>query len=204
VTDCSPGKYAIDPEEAVELVDENTILFVTILGTTYTGEYEDTEGCSKLLDAKCKKVGYEVYIHVDAASGGFVAPFVSPELKWDFRLPRVCSINVSGHKYGLAYAGTLPLSDATLSGKALTFVSGEGVGWAIWRNKDFLPEELIFTVDCEYTLSVSIIPLSATLVVESFSLPTENFVRSIRSRCTSTILHSQFLQVGHSDCWTVL
>jgi len=55
-----------------------------------------------------------------------VAPFVVPDLKWDFRLPLVCSINVSGHKYGLAYAG---------------------VGWAIWRDKSFLPDEILFTVN---------------------------------------------------------
>ncbi|GAA5881613.1 hypothetical protein JCM16303_005509 [Sporobolomyces ruberrimus] len=137
---CSEGKYALDPQEAVDLVDENTCLFVCILGTTYTGVYEDVEKCSELLDAKCKKEGYEVYISVDGASGAFVAPFVSPELKWDFRLPRVCSINASGHKYGLAYAG---------------------VGWAIFRNKDFLPDELIYTVDYlgapqqSYTLNFS-------------------------------------------------
>ncbi|GAA5839119.1 hypothetical protein JCM5353_007717 [Sporobolomyces roseus] len=123
---CTPGKYALDPKDAVELVDENTILLVCILGTTYTGEYEDVETCSTLLDKKCKEENLDVYIHVDGASGAFVAPFVSPELKWDFRLPRVVSINASGHKYGLAYAG---------------------VGWVVWRNKDFLPSELIFTVD---------------------------------------------------------
>jgi glutamate decarboxylase len=76
--------------------------------------------------AKNKALGLDVHIHVDAASGGFVAPFVYPELKWDFRVPLVCSINVSGHKYGLAYAG---------------------VGWALWRHKAFLPEEILFTVN---------------------------------------------------------
>lgn len=106
--DCREGKYAMDPQEAVDLVDENTCLLVCILGTTYHGLYEDVEKCSELLDAKCKKEGFDTFIHVDAASGGFVAPFVVPDLPWDFRVPRVCSINVSGHKYGLAYAGTWP------------------------------------------------------------------------------------------------
>jgi len=123
---CSPGKYVLDPKEAVDLVDENTILVVAILGTTYTGQYEDVETLNNELEKKNAATGWDVHIHVDAASGGFVAPFVVPELKWDFRLPLVCSINASGHKYGLTYAG---------------------VGWAVWRNKSFLPEEILFTVN---------------------------------------------------------
>lgn len=90
-----------------------------ILGTTYTGEYEDVETCSTLLDKKCKEENLDVYIHVDGASGAFVAPFVSPELKWDFRLPRVVSINASGHKYGsftsLFSAARLSANDPVLS-----------------------------------------------------------------------------------------
>jgi hypothetical protein len=91
---CTPERYVIDPEETVNLVDENTIGICCILGTTYTGEYEDVKGVNDLL---CKK-GLHVPIHVDAASGGFVAPFVVPDLEWDFRLENVVSINVSGHK----------------------------------------------------------------------------------------------------------
>ncbi|GAA5931001.1 uncharacterized protein JCM15063_002518 [Sporobolomyces koalae] len=121
---CSKGKYVIDPQEAVDLVDENTILLGLILGTTFTGSYEDVEKCSELLEEKSKKEGIDCYIHVDGASGAFVAPFVSPELKWDFRLPRSQS-----HRPD---APAFPFSR---------------VGWAIWRNKDFLPEDLIFTVD---------------------------------------------------------
>lgn len=107
-------------------VDENTILLVSILGTTYTGQYEDTLEMNNLLLKKNAETGLDVHIHVDAASGGFVAPFVVPDLPWDFRLPLVCSINVSGHKYGLAYAG---------------------VGWCLYRNKSFLPDEVLFTVN---------------------------------------------------------
>ncbi|KAK3903631.1 hypothetical protein C8A05DRAFT_43157 [Staphylotrichum tortipilum] len=92
---CTPDRYVIDPEETVNLVDENTIGICCILGTTYTGEYEDVKAVNDLL---CKK-GLNTPIHVDAASGGFVAPFVVPDLEWDFRLERVVSINVSGHKY---------------------------------------------------------------------------------------------------------
>lgn len=91
---CTRTRFVIDPDEAVALCDENTIGIVSILGTTYTGAYEDTKG---LNDAIIKK-GLDVGIHVDAASGGFVAPFVEPDLVWDFKLEKVVSINVSGHK----------------------------------------------------------------------------------------------------------
>ncbi len=65
-------------------------------------------------------------MHVDGASGAMVAPFLDEDLVWDFRLPRVASINTSGHKYGLVYPG---------------------VGWALWRDKEALPEELVFRVN---------------------------------------------------------
>lgn len=91
---CTQERYVIDPEETVELVDENTIGICAILGTTYTGEYEDVKAVNDLLSKK----GLNTPIHVDAASGGFVAPFVVPDLEWDFRLEHVVSINVSGHK----------------------------------------------------------------------------------------------------------
>ena len=94
---CTEDRYVIDPEEAVNLVDENTIGICAIIGTTYTGEYEDVKGINDLLVEK----DIDCPIHVDAASGGFVAPFVVPDFEWDFRLEKVISINVSGHKYGL-------------------------------------------------------------------------------------------------------
>jgi len=94
---CTDDRYVIDPEEAVNLVDENTIGICVILGTTYTGEYEDAKAINDLLVER----GIDCPIHIDAASGGFVAPFVNPNLQWDFRLEKVVSINVSGHKYGL-------------------------------------------------------------------------------------------------------
>jgi len=123
---CKEDEFAANPKELVDLVDENTILVCAILGTTYTGQYEDVKEIDRLLGEKNKKEGLSVYIHVDAASGGFVAPFTNPDLVWDFRLPHVCSINVSGHKYGLTYAG---------------------VGWAVWRDKSFLPDEILFTIN---------------------------------------------------------
>jgi glutamate decarboxylase len=86
------------PTECVGLVNENTMLVTAVLGSLYTGAFDDVEDLSKLLDKKCQTEGLDVGIHVDAASGGFIAPFACPELIWDFRLPRVRSINMSGHK----------------------------------------------------------------------------------------------------------
>ncbi|KAL5214388.1 hypothetical protein ABZP36_003540 [Zizania latifolia] len=120
------GYYVMNPEKAVEMVDENTICVAAILGSTLTGEFEDVKMLNDLLKAKNAETGWDTPIHVDAASGGFIAPFIYPELEWDFRLPLVKSINVSGHKYGLVYAG---------------------VGWVIWRTKDDLPDELIFHIN---------------------------------------------------------
>jgi glutamate decarboxylase len=97
---CTEERYVIDPAQAVDLVDENTVGICAILGTTYTGHYEDVQAINNLLVER--KI--DCPIHVDAASGGFVAPFICPERVWDFRLERVVSINVSGHKYGLVHS----------------------------------------------------------------------------------------------------
>ncbi|MRI31659.1 glutamate decarboxylase [Endozoicomonas sp. OPT23] len=120
------GRFVIDTESVINTVDENTIGVVAILGTTYTGEFEPVEAIHDALVAYNKDNGYDIPLHVDAASGGFVAPFIHQKMKWDFRLPQVKSINVSGHKYGLVYPG---------------------VGWIIWRDADELPEDLIFHVN---------------------------------------------------------
>jgi glutamate decarboxylase len=120
------GRYVITPEQVVDAVDENTIGVVAILGTTYTGELEPVEQICAALDTLAAGDGPDVPVHVDAASGGFVVPFLHPGLKWDFRLPRVVSINVSGHKYGLTYPG---------------------IGFVVWRGADYLPEELVFRVN---------------------------------------------------------
>lgn len=119
---CTPDRFVLDPDETVDLCDENTIGICAILGTTYTGEYEDVKAINDLLIER----GMDVPIHVDAASGGFVAPFVVPDLEWDFRCEQVVSINVSGHKYGLVYPG---------------------VGWVIWRAPEYLPQELVFNIN---------------------------------------------------------
>jgi glutamate decarboxylase len=120
------GRYVITPEQVVNAVDENTIGVVAILGTTYTGEFEPIQEIHDALVRLNADKSLEVPLHVDGASGAFVAPFLHPELPWDFRLPLVKSINASGHKYGLVYPG---------------------VGWVAWRSHEDLPEDLVFHVN---------------------------------------------------------
>jgi glutamate decarboxylase len=119
-------RFHLNAEEAVKLCDENTIGVVAVLGSTFDGSYEPVKEICGALDQLAASGGPDVPVHVDAASGGFIAPFVQPELVWDFRLPRVQSINASGHKYGLVYPG---------------------VGWAIWRDQEALPRDLVFEVN---------------------------------------------------------
>jgi glutamate decarboxylase len=116
----------LDAEQAAAHCDENTIGVVAILGSTFDGSYEPVAEIAGALDALAAGGGPDVPMHVDAASGGFVAPFVQPDLLWDFQLPRVQSINASGHKYGLVYPG---------------------VGWALWRDASALPDDLVFKVN---------------------------------------------------------
>ncbi|MER7576251.1 glutamate decarboxylase [Streptomyces sp. NPDC126514] len=120
------GRYHLDPQAAADLCDENTIGVVGILGSTFDGSYEPVAELCAALDALQERTGLDIPVHVDGASGAMVAPFLDEDLVWDFRLPRVASINTSGHKYGLVYPG---------------------VGWALWRDKDALPEELVFHVN---------------------------------------------------------
>jgi glutamate decarboxylase len=120
------GRRHLTGSEAVKLCDENTIGVLAILGSTFDGSYEPVKEISDALDAFQRERGVDIPMHVDAASGGFVAPFIQPELAWDFRLPRVQSINASGHKFGLVYPG---------------------IGWALWRDAEALPEDLVFRVN---------------------------------------------------------
>jgi glutamate decarboxylase len=113
-------------ERMLPFVDENTIGVVPVLGSTFDGSYEPVQEVCAALDGYQAKIGVDIPVHVDAASGGFVAPFIQPDLVWDFRLERVASINASGHKYGLVYPG---------------------VGWVVWRTAANLPEELVFRVN---------------------------------------------------------
>ena len=115
---------SLNMDTVMDYVDEYTIGIVAILGITYTGKYDDVKALDNLVEKYNKEhADMPIRIHVDAASGGMVAPFIDPELEWDFRLKNVWSISTSGHKYGLVYPG---------------------VGWVIWRSKEALPEELIW------------------------------------------------------------
>ncbi len=120
------GRLGMTPEDVLARADENTIGVVPTFGVTFTCQYEPIAAIAAALDTLQRQTGLDIPMHVDAASGGFIAPFVEPDIVWDFRLPRVRSINTSGHKFGLA-----PL----------------GVGWVIWREAADLPEGLIFHVN---------------------------------------------------------
>lgn len=122
----TPNCPYLDPKGVAAAVDENTIGVIPILGVTYTGLYDPVAQIAAALDDLQTRTGLDIPMHIDAASGGFVAPFLQPNLVWDFRLPRVKSINVSGHKYGLVYPG---------------------IGWVIWRTAEDLPDDLVFHVD---------------------------------------------------------
>ena len=119
-------RFTLSAEEAVKHCDENTIGVIAILGSTFDGAYEPVAEICAALDDLQERTGLDIAVHVDGASGAFIAPFIDPDLEWDFRLPRVASINTSGHKYGLVYPG---------------------VGWIVWRNAEALPDDLIFWVN---------------------------------------------------------
>lgn len=121
-----PGNYRLTTEHLDELVDENTIAVVAIAGQTFTGEDDDFQEIHDWLDDYEKRTGHSIPMHIDAASGGFVNPFLYPDYQWDFRLPRVQSINASGHKYGLV---------------------PPGLGWVIFRDRKVFNEELVFYVN---------------------------------------------------------
>ncbi len=135
-----PGKYVIGPDDVEPLVDENTIGVVAVLGTTFTGHADDVVGIDELLKRIRSERDLDVPIHVDAASGGFVWPFLYPDELWDFRLEQVRSINVSGHKFGMVYPG---------------------VGWLVFKETSDLPDDLVFyenylgETDATFTLNFS-------------------------------------------------
>ncbi len=149
------GKYTIGPEDVEPLVDENTIGVAAVLGTTFTGHADDIVGINKLLVGIKAERELDIPLHIDAASGGFVWPFLYPDSEWDFRLEQVRSINVSGHKFGLVYPG---------------------VGWLVFREKSDLAEDLVFyenylgKTDATFTLNFS---TGAAMVLAQYY----NFVR---------------------------
>jgi glutamate decarboxylase len=122
----SGDRLHLTAEEAVARCDENTIGVVVIMGSTFDGSYEPVAEVCAALDRLQAERGWDIPVHVDGASGAMIAPFCDPDLVWDFRLPRVCSINTSGHKYGLVYPG---------------------VGWVVWRDARALPDDLVFRVN---------------------------------------------------------
>jgi glutamate decarboxylase len=116
----------LDIQGAIKRCDENTICIVPIAGVTWTGMNDDIEGLNDALEIYNAQTGYDIPIHVDAASGGFILPFLNPHKKWDFRLKWVLSISTSGHKYGLVYPG---------------------LGWVVWKDKKYLPGDMAFSVN---------------------------------------------------------
>jgi len=151
----APDKYTIGPEDVQPHIDENTIGVAAVLGTTFTGHADDIRGINDLLVQLEHDQGLDVPLHVDAASGGFVWPFLYPDTQWDFRLEQVRSINVSGHKFGLVYPG---------------------IGWLVFRTPEDLPEDLVFYEnylgkrDATFTLNFS---TGASMVLAQYY----NFVR---------------------------
>jgi glutamate decarboxylase len=146
-------RFSLSAEEAVKQCDENTIGVIAVLGSTFDGSYEPIADICAALDDLQEQTGLDIPVHVDGASGGFVAPFIDPDLVWDFRLPRVASINTSGHKYGLVYPG---------------------VGWVVWRDEGALPDELIFWVnylgDDMPTLALNFSRPGAPVVAQYYNL----------------------------------
>jgi glutamate decarboxylase len=175
--------------EAAARCDENTIGVVAILGSTFDGSYEPVAEISQVLDALAAERGLDVPIHVDAASGGFIAPFLQPELVWDFRLERVHSINASGHKYGLVYPG---------------------VGWAVWREEQALPRELVFNVNYlggnMPTFALNFSRPGSEVIAQYYmftQLGREGYERVQRlSQSVAMYLAEQIAEIGPYECLT--
>ncbi|MDN3717685.1 glutamate decarboxylase [Vibrio breoganii] len=150
-----PGQYTLTAEQLDEYVDENTICVVGIAGQTFTGEDDDFQAIHDWLDAYEEQTGISIPMHIDAASGGFVNPFLYPEYEWDFRLPRVKSINASGHKFGLV---------------------PPGLGWIIFREREVFNEDLVFYVNYlggeAATATLNFSKSSATVLAQYY-----NFIR---------------------------
>ncbi|PPQ81458.1 hypothetical protein CVT26_007483 [Gymnopilus dilepis] len=144
--------FIMNPHNALKYIDENTIGVMVILGSTYTGHFENVKLMSDLLDDLQKRTGLDIPIHVDGASGAFIAPFAHPHLKWSFDVPRVVSINTSGHKFGLVYAG---------------------LGWILWRDESYLHRDLIFELhylgSVEYSFTLNFSKPAAPVIAQMFN-----------------------------------
>jgi glutamate decarboxylase len=158
------GRYTVGPDDLAPQIDENTIGVVAVVGTTFTGDCDDVAGIDGMLRELAGR-GLDVPMHVDAASGGFVFPFSHPDFAWDFRLPSVRSINVSGHKFGLVYPG---------------------VGWLVFRDEHQLPDDLVFYEDYlgerDATFTLNFSGSSAFILAQYY-----NFVRHGRAGYASLV-----------------
>jgi glutamate decarboxylase len=172
-------RFHLSGEEAIKLCDENTIGVIAVLGSTFDGSYEPVAEICRALDELQARTGIDVPVHVDGASGAFVAPFLDPDLEWDFRLQRVVSINASGHKYGLVFPG---------------------VGWIVWRDASALPEDLIFSVnylgDTMPTFALNFSRPGAQIVAQYYNFVrlgfdgyrrVQGFAREVATRLSSEI-----------------
>lgn len=180
--------YCLDPKKAMEFVDENTIAVVVILGSTYTGHYEPVEEMAELLDEYEAKTGIDIPIHVDGASGAMVAPFATPDHKWSFDIPRVASINTSGHKFGMVYPG---------------------IGWIIFRSSKLVPSELVFELhylgSVEYSFGLNFSRPAAPMLGQMFnfiSLGRQGFVATMEANLMNARLLSRALE--YSGLFVVL
>jgi len=171
-----PGNYRLTAEHLDDYVDENTICVVAIAGQTFTGEDDNIQEIHDWLDEYEKKTGISIPMHIDGASGGFVNPFLYPDYKWDFRLPRVQSINASGHKYGLV---------------------PPGLGWVIFRDRKVFNENLVFYVNYlggeAATATLNFSKSSAPVLVQYYQflrLGREGYTRIMKS----TLEHAEYLR----------
>jgi len=183
------SRFTLSAEEAVKLCDENTIGVVAVLGSTFDGSYEPVAEICAALDDLQARTGLDIPVHVDGASGAFIAPFLDPDIEWDFRLPRVASINASGHKYGLVYPG---------------------VGWIVWRDADALPADLIFWVnylgDNMPTFALNFSRPGAQVVAQYYTFLRLGFdgFRAVQaySRDVATSLSAQIAEIGPFELLT--
>jgi glutamate decarboxylase len=171
-----PGNYRLTAEHLDKYVDENTICVVAIAGQTFTGEDDDIQEIHDWLDDYERKTGISIPMHIDGASGGFVNPFLYPNYKWDFRLPRVQSINASGHKYGLV---------------------PPGLGWIVFKDRKVFNENLVFYVNYlggeAPTATLNFSKSSATVLVQYYMflrLGREGYTRIMRH----ALSHAEYLR----------
>ncbi len=184
-----PGRLHLTGPEAASRCDENTIGVVAVLGSTMDGSYEPVLEISQELDRLQAERGLDIPLHVDGASGGFVAPFLQPDLVWDFRVPRVASINTSGHKYGLVYPG---------------------VGWVVWRDAAALPEDLVFRVNYlggdMPTFALNFSRPGAQVVAQYYNFLRLGFdgYRSVQQVCQDVAMHlsGQIAAIGPFELLT--